>query len=393
MSWGSLSDLRVLDLTQVLAGPFCTMLLADHGADVIKIESPDGDVSRHIGPFLASDTEQCYGGYFQSVNRNKRGITLDLKSPADRDVFLSLVRQADVVVENFRVGVMERFGLAYESLAAENPQLVYAAIRGFGDPRTGDSPYAEWPAFDIVAQAMGGFMGITGIDTPTKSGPGIGDIVPGMFAAFGILAAVRVAEKTGCGQFLDVPMYDAVLALSERIVYQHAYSGEVPGLEGNRHPLVAPFAVYPTTDGYVAIACPMDRQWQRLMTLIGQPQLGDDPRYRTVSDRARRRSAVDDIVAGWTAQRTKHEVAARLGGELPFGPVNNVVDIFSDPHVARQNMLHEIAFDDIDDAATIANTPIRLANTPGGIHRRAPRLGEHNAEVLAEFGIDSTAQK
>ena len=195
---GALEGIRVLDLTQVLAGPFCTMLLADHGADVIKIEAPQGDLTRSIGPFLADDTARRYSGYYQSVNRNKRGMVLDLKSERDRARFLAMVERVDVVAENFRVGVMDRLGLGYETLRARNPRLVYAAIRGFGDPRTGASPYAEWPAFDIVAQAMGGFLGITGPGVPMKAGPGIGDIVPGMLCAFGILAAVRhAAEEEG----------------------------------------------------------------------------------------------------------------------------------------------------------------------------------------------------
>ena len=205
---GALAGLRVVDLTQMLAGPYCSMLLADQGADVVKIEPPEGDLTRNLGPFLESDKARAFGGYYQSINRNKRSIVLDLKHDDGKAVLRQLAAEADVVIENYRVGVMERLELSYESLAAENPRLVYAAVRGFGDPRTGTSPYAEWPAFDVVAQAMGGIMGITGPDaeTPMKIGPGVGDIVPAMLAAVGVLSAVYRAQKTGEGQFVDVAM-------------------------------------------------------------------------------------------------------------------------------------------------------------------------------------------
>ena len=387
MTWGSLHDLTVLDLTQMLAGPFCSMLLADHGANVIKVEPPEGDLSRLIGPFFTDDDEKAFGGYFQSVNRNKRSVVLDLKSATDRDTFKAMAAQADVVIENFRVGVMERLDLSYETLAGANPRLVYAAVRGFGDPRTGQSPYVEWPAFDVVAQAMGGFMGITGADEPTKAGPGVGDIVPGMLTAFGILAALRHAEKTGEGQFLDVPMYDAVLALCERIVYQHSYTRAIPGPEGNRHPLVAPFSIYRAKDGHVAIACPVDSQWRQLAAFIGRPELGDAPDFATVKERIANVIELDAIINGWTRVRTKAEIAVTLGGQVPFGPVNNIEEIYADPHVRSHGMLVDLELEGIAGRAVVAGTPVRLQKTPGGVHRRAPHLGEHNDEVLAEFGI------
>jgi crotonobetainyl-CoA:carnitine CoA-transferase CaiB-like acyl-CoA transferase len=387
MTWGALHDLTVLDLTQVLAGPFCTMLLADHGANVIKVESPEGDLSRTIGPFFPDDKDQVFGGYFQSVNRNKRSVMLDLKSPADRDRFKAMAAKADVVVENFRVGVMERFDLSYETLAHDNPRLVYAAIRGFGDPRTGESPYAQWPAFDVVAQAMGGFMSITGENEPMKAGPGVGDIVPGCLAAFGILAAVHHAERSGVGQFLDVPMYDAVLALCERIVYQHSYTGTVPGPTGNKHPLAAPFSMFRAQDGHVAIACPIDAQWRQLAALMGRAELGTDPRFATAPERLANASEVDAIINRWSADLTKAEIGRILGGKVPFGPVNDIAEIFADPHVRAHGMLVDLALEGVAERAVVAGTPVRMQNTPGGVHRRAPRLGEHNAEVFAELGI------
>ena len=217
MSTQILKGLRVLDLSRMLSGPYCTMHLADHGAEVIKIESETGDTSRGNGPFREDDPDHDWAGYFVSLNRGKKSVQLDLKTPEGRADFRALAATADVIVENFRPGVMDRLGLSFESLAAENPRLVYAAIRGFGDPRTGEGPYEDWPSYDVVAQAMGGLMSITGPDakTPTKTGPGVGDIFAGMMMAFGIMAALREAEATGKGQFVDVAMYDAMISLCE----------------------------------------------------------------------------------------------------------------------------------------------------------------------------------
>ena len=218
---GILSGIRVLDFSRMLSGPYCTMMLADHGAEVIKIEGPEGDTSRTNGPYRADDPDHQWAGYFISLNRGKKSLMLDLKNSEARAAACALARQSHVVVENFRPGVMERLGLGYEELARENPSLVYAAIRGFGDPRSGASPYANWPSYDVVAQAMGGLMAMTGEDRdhPMKTGPGIGDIFTGMMMAFAIIAAVRHAERTGKGQFVDIAMYDAMISLCERMVY------------------------------------------------------------------------------------------------------------------------------------------------------------------------------
>ena len=267
---GALKGLKVIDLTMMLAGPFATMLLGDQGATIIKVEPvKGGDMTRALS---VGQKDMPFGGYFQSINRNKLSLALDLKTEEGKNVLRRLVRDADVLVENYRVGVMDRLGLSYESLAKINPKLVYATVRGFGDPRTGKSPYADWPAFDVIAQAMGGIMGITGPDanTPLKIGPGVGDIVPAMLMTIGILSAVRHAEKTGEGQFVDVGMYDAILALCERIVYQHSYDGTVPGPEGNSHPLLCPFGLFPASDGWVSIACPRDHFWKILAENMGR---------------------------------------------------------------------------------------------------------------------------
>ena len=387
MNKGALEGLVVLDLTQMLAGPFCTMMLADHGADVIKIEPPAGDMSRSLGPYFPDDVDREYGGYFQSINRNKRGLVLDLKQPEDGATFEKLIAQADVVVENFRLGVMERFNLGYERLKVINPKLVYATIRGFGDPLTADSPYQDWPAFDVIAQAMGGFMGITGPGEPMKAGPGVGDIFPGVMLAFGILAACRHAERTGEGQFVDVAMYDAMLALCERIVYQHGYTGLVPSPTGNKHPLAAPFSIYPAKDGFVAIACPFDSHWQTLTALIGRPELGEDQKFCSIDARVANVEELTDILCAWTQGQTKAQIAAILGSHIPFGPVNNVADIFADPHIVNRNVIAELKLPNIDQPATVVNTPVRMQRTPGGVHGRAPQLDEHRTQIFKQFSL------
>jgi crotonobetainyl-CoA:carnitine CoA-transferase CaiB-like acyl-CoA transferase len=269
-AFGALSDIRIIDLTQMLAGPYGTMMLADQGAQVIKVEPLGGDMTRGGPPKPGAP---LLGGYFQSINRNKESVCLDLKSEAGRAALMALLAGADAVVENFRAGVMERLGLSWEVLHTANPRLVYACLRGFGDHRTGASPYADWPAFDVVAQAMGGVMAITGPDprTPTKVGPGVGDIVPGMLLAFGVLSGIHHARRTGEGQFVDVSMVDGVLALCERTVWQRSTTGEVPAPEGNHHPFLCPFGMYPAADGYVTIAAQQDEFFKVLCAELGAP--------------------------------------------------------------------------------------------------------------------------
>jgi crotonobetainyl-CoA:carnitine CoA-transferase CaiB-like acyl-CoA transferase len=390
---GALEGLRVVDLTMMLAGPFCTMLLADQGADVVKIEPIAGDATRRMGPFPPGIGRRSpYGAYFQSINRGKRSIGIDLKSPAGKDALRALVHDADVLIENYRAGVMDKLGLGYEALRAVNPRLVYAAIRGFGDPRTGASPYVDWPAYDVVAQAMGGMMGITGAKgSPTKVGPGLGDTLPAALTAFGVMAAVYRANKTGEGQFVDVAMYDAILAFCERIVYQHSYTGEVPGPEGNAHPLLCPFGMFPARDGLVAIACPGEQFWAPLARAMGRDDLVEHPDYRTNEARVAHNDAVVATISAWTATRSKAALKETLGGLVPFGPVNDVTDIFADPHVHAREMVREVEHPGVAAPLGIAGTPIKMTGTPGGIRARAPLLGEHTAQILTEAGYSAAA--
>jgi crotonobetainyl-CoA:carnitine CoA-transferase CaiB-like acyl-CoA transferase len=390
---GVLEGLRILDLTTAFAGPFCTQVFADHGADVVKIEPPGGDATRRAGPWHKTDTSKRHSGYFHSVNRNKRGMVLDLKSDAGKAVLRQMVPQFDVVIENFRAGVMERLELSYESLKELNPKLVYASIRGFGDPHTADSPYIDWPAFDVVAQAMGGVMGVTGPDahTPTKVGPGIGDSIPALYCAIGILGAVLRARETGQGQYVDVAMVDGILAVCERMVYQLSVGEVVAKPEGNHHPFLVPFGVFPASDGQAAIACPDDDFFGQLGTLLDAPDFVADVRFATTQQRMANRLDCIAAMSAITARFSKAELKARLGGKVPFGPVYNMAEIATDPHFAARKMLVNIDCPGLADPVQITGTPIRFSETPGGVRHCGPDLGQHSDEILAEAGFRKQA--
>ncbi|MCM2393392.1 CaiB/BaiF CoA transferase family protein [Streptomyces albipurpureus] len=388
---GPLTGLTVLDLSRMLAGPYCTMVLADLGATVLKVEPPFGDMIRDQGPYADGDELRAYGGYFQSVNRNKQGLVVDITRPEGPEVIRRLATTADILVENFRPGVMERKGIGYERLAEANPRLIYTAIRGFGDPRTGASPVQDWPSFDIVAQAMGGLLGITGPagGPAVKTGPGFGDILPALFAATGTLAAVHERERTGRGRFVDVGMYDAVVAACERIVYQYSYNGVVAGPEGNAHPLLCPFGVFPARDGHIALAAaPADHHWVLLCEAMGLPELGRDPRYAGNLDRVARQAEVQGIVGEWTSRHTRAELTEALGGKVPFGPVNTADTLFDDPHLKARAMLQQVQHPGLERPVTIAATPIRYANGAEPAVHRAPLLGEHTDAVLRGAGYN-----
>jgi len=386
---GPLQDLRIVDLTQALAGPFCTMHLADLGADVIKVEPRRGDLTRGMPPW-PEDREACdYGGYFASINRNKRSIVLDLSDDEDRDVLFRLVDTADAVVENARAGVMDRRGVGYETLRARNPRIVYAAIRGFGDPRTGESPYVDWPAFDVVAQSMGGLVGTTGPvgSVGYPAGASAGDLFPGTLAALGIVAAVHAARRSGEGQFVDVAMYDAVILLCEQMVYHYSYDGRVAQPKGRGHQQLCPFDVFETADGAVAIAAPTPHHWSVLCALIGRVDLIDDPRTHDNIARIGHRDIVIDAITAWTKSRAKAEIVAEFGGRVPVGPVNTVADIFADPHVHARQMLADIDLPGNQRPVQIAAPALKFTATPARVYRRPPLLDEHRAEILAEIGL------
>ena len=378
---GPLTDVRVVDLTQALAGPYCTMILADMGADVIKVESPSGDLPRFAHPFHEDDTDKFFGGYFASINRNKRGIVLDLKQPDDVETLMELLADADVIVENFKAGVMDRLGLSWEVLHERFPKLIYATIRGFGDPRTGESPHVDWPAFDIVAQAMGGIVSCTGPDETQRvsTGPSVGDLYPATMCAIGILGALHHARNTGEGQFVDVAMADAIMALCESVTWRYSYAGEVQQPRGTGHPSLSPFNVYPTSDGLCAIAALTPGQWEVMCGHLGRPDLITDDRTRTSPRRAMNRDFVNELMIEWTSSHTTAEVVEILGGDVPVGPVNDAPALFASEHVKAREMLVKVDHPGSERPAVLPNTPLRFSATPGG-HlttstqaRRAPR--------------------
>ena len=396
---GPLANVTIIDCTMALAGPFGTALLADLGADVIKIEPPHGDGARSVPPLppdyanAAGDEHGGvdYGGYFASINRNKRSVVLDLKREADKEVLLQLCEQADALVENMRVGVMDKLGVGYDTVKHRNPKLVYAAIRGFGDPRTGESPYAQWPAYDIVAQSMSGHAHITGPvgegNVGYPSGVSVGDIYPGTLMALGVVSAINHARSTGQGQFLDVGMYDAMLAFSETVVANYGYSQIELGPRGQHHPNLMPFGIFPTRDGGIAIAAPGPGHWAALCQAMQRPDLIEDERCKNVYLRKRNQEFVEGEISAWTSTRTKQQVVAAIGGQVPCGPVNTAADIFADPHVEARGMITRFSLPGDNPQVAIVGSPIKFTETPAGFYRSPPQLGEHNDEVLEQFGI------
>lgn len=388
---GALSGVRVLDVTQAYAGPFCAQLLADQGADVIKVEGPEGDVNRILGPRPKDDTSHAFAALFQHCNRNKRGIVINLKSDAGRDAFLELVKTADVLIENFRYGVMERLGLDYETLKAVNPRLVYTSIRGYGDKAGGLSPLAPYPAVDMTAQAYGGIMSVTGPDaqTPTKIGGGWGDTVPGLWAAFATLTALLEARSSGRGQYVDIAMADTILAMCEGVSTFYGYDDSVvPAPTGNRLPDIVPFGTVRAKDGHVALAVPPGRAWAVFCDLIERTDLIEHPDFATIPARRKNAQAVYAAIEAFTTQLTREELSALFADKIPFSPIMDAKDIHNDAHFAAREMLVDIEHPGSTQRLRTIGTPVKLSRTPGGVRHRAPILGEHTAEVLSEAGFD-----
>jgi crotonobetainyl-CoA:carnitine CoA-transferase CaiB-like acyl-CoA transferase len=388
VSSGPLQGVRVIDLTHAFAGPYGTMLLADLGADVIKVEPPSGDEMRGVGPFHASDELHAFGGYFQSVNRGKRSIVLDLKTAEGRDTLLALASEADALVESYRVGVMDRLGVSYERLRTINPRLVYASTRGFGDPRTGgNASHAAWPTADLVMQAVAGPLGITGaVDDPVRVGPRIGDIFPATLTALGVIAAIMHAQRTGEGQYVDVAMYDGLLSLCQHTMTRHAYLGDAARSEDERRPL----DVLSASDGAIAIAAPSDANWAELCEAMGRPELVHDERFTSYDGRVANRIALNAEVSRWTATRTRAEIVEALGGRVPVAPVNTMSDIFADERTHAREMLVGVDHPGVPEPVLIPGQPIKFSATPAGVAGRAPLLDEHGDEIRAELGPDMT---
>ena len=382
----ALDGLRVLDLSRVLAGPYTTMVLSDLGADVVKIEMPGtGDDARAFPPHVSGESV-----YFMSLNRNKRSMTLDLKNPSGRELFLELVGQADVLVENFRPGAMARLGLAYDDLETVNPRLIYAALSGFG--QTG--PYSPRAAYDSVLQAMGGIMSITGPaeGQPTRVGTSIADITAGLFGAIGILAALSKRHETGVGQMVDVAMLDCQVAILENAIARYTATGVAPGPIGNRHPSVFPFEPFDTADGQLMVAAGNDALWARLCTVIGREELADDPRFATNPLRHENYDAMRTALAEAFSRRTTAEWQRLLDDAgIPNGPINDVADVVNDPQVQARGMIQTVEHPTAGETL-LPGIPIKLGATPGAIRRPAPLLGEHTAEILSEWLGQSSAR-
>jgi crotonobetainyl-CoA:carnitine CoA-transferase CaiB-like acyl-CoA transferase len=374
-----LTGIRVLDLTRYLAGPFCSMLLADYGADVIKIESRRGREFRPPGA-----TRDSY--FFLSSNRGKRSLTLDLRSPKGRELLLRLMPRFDVLVENFRPNVMAELGLAPETLSERFPRLVYCGISGFGV----DGPYADRPGFDQIAQGMSGFMSLTGTQEsgPTRAGIAISDLLGGIFAAHGISLALLARERTGRGQIVNTSLLEATIGVLSWGAGMYFEDGRVPGPAGQHHPLSSPYGRFRARDGYLNIAAGNDDMWRRLAHTLGRESWLQDERFSNAVERLVHR---DELSAEIESALENRDVADWVevinAAGVPSGPVLDIGQVFSDPQVLARDMLVELPHPEVDTFKT-TGLPVKLSRTPGRIERRPPLLGEHTDEVLRECGLE-----
>jgi CoA:oxalate CoA-transferase len=380
-----LDGIKVIDLSRILAGPYCTMILADLGAEVVKIEEPtSGDEARGVGPFLDG-----VSAYFISINRGKKSVGLNIKDPGGRDLVIELVGQADILVENFRPSTMDRLGLGYETLATRNPRLIYAACSGFG--QTG--PYRTRGAYDMVIQGMGGIMSFTGElgGRPLKTGPAIGDLAGGLFTVIGILAALRARERTGEGQIVDIGMLDCQVSLLENAIVRYTTTGEIPEPLGARHPSIAPFEAFEAKDGYVIFAVGTPH-WERFCRVIGREELLEDPRFASNALRAENHAALQPVIARVTQTKTVGEwmdIMEHAG--VPCGPINTIDQVVAHPQVQAREMISAIHHPNVGPVR-IAGSPIALSRTPARVDRPAPRLGEHTVDILKTW-LDLTGEK
>ncbi|MDA5109177.1 CaiB/BaiF CoA-transferase family protein [Brevibacillus thermoruber] len=378
---GALRGITVLDLTRVLAGPFCTMILGDLGADVIKVEAVGSkDDTRAWGPPFAGGES----AYYLCANRNKRAITLNLKSAKGQDAFKKLAAGADVVVQNFKTGTLERLGLGYDTLKRINPQIILASITGFG--QTG--PYKNEPGYDYIIQAMAGLMSITGDERsgPLKVGVAIADVLTGLYAAIGILAALHERSYSGEGQQLDVSLFDAQLSALVNVASSYLTTGAVPRRLGNQHPHIVPYQVFPTRDGEMVVAVGNDAQFRKLAEALGMPELAADERYRTNADRLRHRDGLVAVISAvMKAKPTTHWRARLQAAGIPHGPINDLQAVFADPQVQARNMVVEMAHPTAG-SVKLVGSPLKLSRTPVEMKRHPPLYGEHTAQVLARLG-------
>lgn len=387
----ALENLTILDLTRVLAGPFCTMMLADMGADVIKIEVPQGgDDTRAYPPFreknLNGERESLY---FANINRNKKGITLNLKTPEGKELFKKLVQKADIVVENYRPGVMDKLGLGYDVLKEVNPRIIYAAVSGFGCY----GPYHLRPGYDILAQAMGGMMAITGPKggAPTRAGSALGDILGGLHVTIGILAAVNARTITGRGQRVDVSLMDSVIAATENTALKYLESGQIPPRMGNRYAAVSPYDAFRCKDGVVIIAAGNQRLYEKLCDeILHRPDMITDPRFVDMPGRLAHQDDIQKVVEEAIRDLTMDETTELLLSKgIPAGPILDISQILADPHVKEREMFVEMDHPTLG-RITVNGCAIKLMDTKPGIRKPAPALGQDNKAVFEEMlGVSS----
>jgi formyl-CoA transferase len=390
----ALGHLRVLDLTRVLAGPWCTQLLADLGADVIKVERPGtGDDTRAWGPPYLKDAQGAdtsEAAYYLAANRGKRSVTVDLAHPEGQRVVRRLAERADVVVENYKVGQLVRYGLDYASLAAINPRLIYCSITGFGQ----DGPHAERAGYDFIIQAMGGFMSITGERDdkpgggPQKAGIAVSDLMTGMYSTVAILAALAHRERSGEGQYIDMALFDVMLAMLANMNMNYLTSGKPPGRAGNAHPNIVPYQVFEAADGHVVIAVGNDGQFVKFCEVAGCADLAGHPSYRRNADRVRNREALLAILEPLVRTRPAAFWVEKLeAAGVPCGPINNIAQALADPQVAARALRIDLPHPTAGVVPLVAN-PIKLSATPPRYEHPPPTLGQHTADILRECGFD-----
>jgi glutaryl-CoA transferase len=381
-----LDDIFVLDLSRILSGPFCTMMLGDMGATVVKVEPPPrGDDTRLWGPPFINGIST----YFLSINRNKRSIGLNLKSPQGQEVLWKLVDRADVLVENFRPGVLDKLGFGYDAVSSRNPRIIYSSISGYG--QTG--PYRNRPGYDVVAQGESGIVDLTGEPDrqPVKVGASIADIVAGLYAYQGILLAMLARHRTGKGQRVDVALLDGMISTLTYQAESYFATGKSPKRLGTRHPSIVPYETFETKDGFVNIGAANEKQWQNLCRALGFPDLAFDPRFNTMAGRIGNYDELRAILDTELRKLTRAEASELLAKyELPVGPINTVAEVLEDPHVHAREMVKELTHPEYGPLRYLG-IPVKLSDTPGELQGPPPRFGEHNRSVLAELGYDDHA--
>lgn len=377
----ALDELFVVDLSRILSGPICSMMLADMGARVVKIEPPPhGDDSRLWGPPFVGGIST----YFHSINRGKKSLGLNLKTDAGKRILWELIERADVLLENFRPGVLAGLGFGYEQVKTRNARLIYCSISGFG--QTG--PYRDRPGYDVVAQGEGGLMDLTGYpdQPPAKVGTSISDIVTGMYACQGILLALLARHRTNQGQFIDISLLDSTVSL---LTYQsliYLTTGKAPGRMGTRHPSIVPYECFEVRDGFVNIGVTNQKQWTAFCRVLGVPDLATDPRFATMTDRLANYDALKAIITPRLLAMTREEAIAEMSeAEIPVGPVNTIAEILEDPHIHAREMIRELTHPEYGPIKQLG-LPIKMSDTPGEVSGAPPRFGEHNEEVLSSLG-------